>query len=174
VKTERRVFKGASTTIAYYRSGAGVIRVTGDEKGITSLDFVRKKKEARGALKPSLSECVSALEDFFAGRAFRIPKGLRPEGTPFQKKVWKVLLSVPPGTTVSYGEIAARVGRPKAVRATAQAIGRNKIAIFIPCHRVIENTGKLGGFAYGLKRKAWLLSHEKKFFGFRRFRKPLS
>lgn len=81
-------------------------------------------------------------------------------GTPFQEKVWSRLRKIPPGLTVSYGELAKSVGRPSAVRAVGGANGRNPVSIVVPCHRVIAADGTLGGYGGGLARKRWLLAHE--------------
>ncbi len=85
---------------------------------------------------------------------------LDPVGTQFQQAVWSALVSVPPGRTVSYGELAAMAGRAGASRAVGNAVGRNPIPIFVPCHRVIRSDGSLGGFSSGLGFKRWLLAHE--------------
>jgi len=84
-------------------------------------------------------------------------------GTPFQKEVWGALREIPGGTTLSYGELAARVGRPAASRAVGAANGANPIPIVVPCHRVIGADGSLTGFGSGLPRKRWLLEHESRF-----------
>lgn len=81
-------------------------------------------------------------------------------GTELQRSVWRALLEIPAGTTISYGELARRVGRPSAVRAVANAVGSNPIAVAVPCHRVIGADGSLTGFGGGLDRKRWLLNHE--------------
>jgi methylated-DNA-[protein]-cysteine S-methyltransferase len=81
-------------------------------------------------------------------------------GTPFQEKVWSRLRKIPPGQTISYGELARSIGRPSAVRAVAGANGRNPVSIVVPCHRVIAADGTLGGYGGGLQRKRWLLAHE--------------
>ena len=82
------------------------------------------------------------------------------QGTPFQLRVWQELCRIPLGSTIPYGELARRVGHPKAARAVGQAVGANPIAIIIPCHRVIAAHGSLGGYSGGLPRKRWLLEHE--------------
>ena len=82
------------------------------------------------------------------------------EGTPFQRTVWKALRRIKHGTTVSYGELARRIGRPSAVRAVGLANGQNPISIVVPCHRVIGSDGSLTGYGGGLSRKQWLLAHE--------------
>jgi methylated-DNA-[protein]-cysteine S-methyltransferase len=81
-------------------------------------------------------------------------------GTPFQQEVWRQLRAIPVGTTISYGELARRVGRPKAPRAVGMANASNPIALIVPCHRVIRTGGALGGYAFGLDYKRWLLAHE--------------
>lgn len=84
-------------------------------------------------------------------------------GTDFQRQVWQALREIPPGTTTSYGELAARIGRPSASRAVGAANGSNPIGIVVPCHRVIGASGTLTGYAGGLSRKRWLLDHERQF-----------
>jgi methylated-DNA-[protein]-cysteine S-methyltransferase len=83
-------------------------------------------------------------------------------GTPFQREVWKALREIPGGTTISYGQLASRVGRPSASRAVGAANGANPIPIVVPCHRVIGANGSLTGFGSGLPRKKWLLEHERR------------
>lgn len=82
------------------------------------------------------------------------------KGTPFQEQVWQALREIPPGRTVSYGELAASIGEPRAVRAVGLANSRNPVGIVIPCHRVIGADGSLTGYAGGMERKRWLLAHE--------------
>ncbi|GGC78622.1 methylated-DNA--[protein]-cysteine S-methyltransferase [Marinobacter halophilus] len=85
---------------------------------------------------------------------------LAPEGTTFQRDVWQALQSIPPGRTVSYSDVARMIGKPKAVRAVASACGANRLAVVIPCHRVVRADGGLGGFHWGLERKKALLNRE--------------
>jgi O-6-methylguanine DNA methyltransferase len=101
------------------------------------------------------------LDAYFRGRLrrFGVPLDLR--GTPFQRAVWKRLARVPYGTTMTYAELAARIGRPSAVRAVGHANGRNPVSIVIPCHRVVGTDGALHGYGGGLWRKRWLLEHER-------------
>ena len=105
------------------------------------------------------------LDEYFSGnrKEFNIP--LVTPGTDFQKAVWKELLEIPYGTTRSYQEQADALNRPDSVRAVANANGMNRISIIIPCHRVIGSDGSLTGYGGGLKRKKWLLDHEKKYSG---------
>ncbi|MHB8886630.1 MAG: methylated-DNA--[protein]-cysteine S-methyltransferase [Methylovirgula sp.] len=107
------------------------------------------------------SRAWEALEAYFAGdlRAIdAIP--VAGAGTPFQRDVWAALRHIPAGATLSYGGLAAKIGRPKAVRAVGLANGANPIAIFVPCHRVIGADASLTGYGGGLERKRWLLNHE--------------
>ena len=108
-----------------------------------------------------LKQIGSELEAYFSGRALHFATPLKLEGTPFQHDVWNALRAIAPGTTRTYGEVAASVGRPSAVRAVGRANGDNKLAIIIPCHRVIGADGTLTGYGGGLWRKAWLLEHER-------------
>lgn len=109
---------------------------------------------------PVLKEARAQLAAYFAGRCLRFELPLAPEGTTFQRSVWDALVAIPAGTTATYGEIAARIGKPHAARAVGMANHDNPIAIVIPCHRVIGASGKLTGYAGGLPMKSWLLSHE--------------
>lgn len=102
------------------------------------------------------------LEAYFAGDLTTFDLPLNPTGTDFQKQVWKALLQIPFGETVSYQAIANSINNPKAVRAVGAANGRNPIGIIVPCHRVIGANGSLTGYAGGLERKQWLLEHEQR------------
>lgn len=107
-----------------------------------------------------LTETVDQLRDYFetGRRPFDLP--LAPQGTAFQRAVWSVLQTIPAGETATYGEVAKRLGEPKAVRAVGAAVGRNPLSIIIPCHRVVGANGSLTGYAAGVERKAWLLDLE--------------
>jgi methylated-DNA-[protein]-cysteine S-methyltransferase len=107
-----------------------------------------------------LAEARRELVAYFDGtlREFRVP--LAPNGTEFQRRVWTALTHIPYGTTISYADLARRLGNLMAVRAVGAANGRNPIPIIVPCHRVIGSDGSLTGFGGGLDRKRWLLHHE--------------
>ena len=109
---------------------------------------------------PLLQEAEEQLNEYFAGarREFDLP--LAPKGTPFQKAVWAEMNKIPYGETRTYGQLAQAIGSPKAVRAVGLANGANKIAVIVPCHRVVGANGTLTGYAGGLERKRWLLAHE--------------
>lgn len=145
----------------YFKSEIGFIEIVGTEKGILSLGFTEAEPVNDSHLPTCMEECMGQLDAYFRGKrkAFSIDLILR--GTDFQKKVWKQLMKIPFGETVSYKDIAASVGNVKAVRAVGNANGRNKIPIIIPCHRVIATDGSLAGFGSGIWRKEWLLNHEK-------------
>ena len=112
------------------------------------------------SVDPILAEASGQLAAYFTGalRAFTLP--LAPNGTDFQRRVWRALEAIPYGATISYAELARRVGNTTAVRAVGAANGRNPIPIIVPCHRVIGSDGSLTGFGGGLDRKRWLLQHE--------------
>ena len=109
-----------------------------------------------------LRSTVKQLNNYFAGKTQKFDIPLRPVGTDFQEQVWKALRSINYGKTLSYGDIAKKIGNPKAVRAVGAAIGKNPLSIIVPCHRVIGSNGKLTGFAGGLKTKEFLLDLESR------------
>ena len=107
-----------------------------------------------------LASARSQLEAYLAGDLTEFDLALSSSGTPFQQQVWSELRRIPYGETISYAELAERIGNPKAVRAVGAANGRNPIAIIVPCHRVIGADGSMTGFGGGIERKVWLLGHE--------------
>jgi O-6-methylguanine DNA methyltransferase len=115
-------------------------------------------------LTPILQLTRTWLGDYFSGGAppLRQMLGLDPRGTPFELRVWSALLTIPPGTTTTYGELARRIGSSGGSRAVGMANGANAIAVVIPCHRVIGADGTLTGYGGGLHRKEWLLAHERR------------
>jgi methylated-DNA-[protein]-cysteine S-methyltransferase len=115
---------------------------------------------AAGVGDPVLDQAVRELIDYFEGRRRDFSLPLAPRGTPFQRRVWDALRDVPFGALESYGSLAARCAQPAAVRAVAQAVGRNPISLFIPCHRIVGSDSALTGFGGGLPRKQALLTLE--------------
>ena len=103
------------------------------------------------------------LQEYFEGKRTDFDLKLNPKGTEFQQKVWKSLLDIPYGKTVSYMDQTKKLGDVKAIRAVASANGKNPLWIVVPCHRVIGTNGSLTGYAGGLSRKKWLLEHENPF-----------
>lgn len=105
-------------------------------------------------------DVADQLDAYFAGELLTFDLEFNLRGTPFQRSVWQALCDIPYGETISYGELARRVGNPNASRAVGLANGRNPVAIIVPCHRVIGADGSLTGYGGGLERKTWLLEHE--------------
>lgn len=123
----------------------------------------RPPEEIFGVPDPSGLEAVAAeLEAYFAGELTEFTAPLATEGTPFQRTVWAALRQIPYGETVSYGQLADDIGRPRAVRAVGLANGRNPISIIVPCHRVVGADGSLTGYGGGIERKRFLLDFEHK------------
>lgn len=153
---------------AYYDAPIGILEITGTEKGILGICFVDKKIDPDPSIPLPLKDCCRQLYEYFVGDRQEFDLELLFEGTNFQKKVWKQLMKIPYGKTVSYKDIALVIKNEKAVRAVGSANGRNPISIIIPCHRVIAHDGTMGGYGGGLWRKEWLLDHEKKNSGIQR------
>jgi AraC family transcriptional regulator of adaptative response/methylated-DNA-[protein]-cysteine methyltransferase len=153
----------------------GPMMAVADEKALYLLEFVdrrglereveRLRKRTKSAIVPGVTEPIRSIErelaQYFEGTLTVFLTPLFCLGTPFQKSVWEQLIAIPPGETRSYQDIANALGKPTACRAVAQANGANQLAIVIPCHRVINASGELGGYGGGLTRKNWLLTHEK-------------
>jgi methylated-DNA-[protein]-cysteine S-methyltransferase len=113
-----------------------------------------------GETRGLLDRVEAQLNEYFAGKRTTFDLPLEPSGTDFQLSVWKLLRKIPYGVTTSYGELARRLGDPKATRAVGAANGANPIPIIVPCHRVVGSKGELTGFGGGIERKRWLLEHE--------------
>lgn len=111
----------------------------------------------------NLHGLTHAMSRYFAGELEVIDSlPVETGGTPFQRKVWRALRQIPCGRTISYAQLAERIGRPTAVRAVGHANGANPVSIVVPCHRVIGSDGSLSGYGGGIERKRWLLEHEKR------------
>jgi methylated-DNA-[protein]-cysteine S-methyltransferase len=151
----------------YLESPVGTLLIAGDD-AIRRIEFPQKGKPSRPephwkeSMRGPIAEAARQLREYFAGERNSFDLPLAPEGTPFQRSVWRRLQEIPYGETISYGELAKRVGNPKASRAVGAANGRNPVAIVIPCHRVIGADGTLTGFGGGLPTKEALLGLEKK------------
>jgi len=146
---------------AYYKSPIGWIKIVGSEQGIKEVEFARKAK-SDPSLFPCIKECLKQLDDYFNNKRVNFDLPLVIEGTDFQRSVWKALTKIPYGKTLSYADIATRIKNPKASRAVGNANNKNKLAIVVPCHRVIGRDGSLTGYASGVNKKDWLLKHESK------------
>ena len=150
---------GDNLKTMYMDSPVGLLEIQSTEQGVRTVNFVDKpfldiEESAYNTLT------MKQLEEYFAGKRtiFELPFDL--EGTPFQQRVWQELLKIPFGKTRSYMDVARALGDVKAIRAVGTANGSNRIAIIIPCHRVIGSDGSLTGYAGGLFRKKWLLDFE--------------
>jgi methylated-DNA-[protein]-cysteine S-methyltransferase len=157
-----------SHTIAPIRTPLGRMLAVVDREGaLVALDFDARTSAWRD-LRPDerrARRVIEALTRYFAGELREFSLALAPAGTPFQQRVWAELARVPYGTTISYGELARRLGDERAVRAVGGANGANPIAIVVPCHRVIGSDGTLTGYAGGLERKRALLELEARHSG---------
>ena len=136
----------------------GKLTLCADEAGLCALRF--GAQSVRSDALPLLDQAQRELEEYFAGRrsVFSVPLSIH--GTAFQERVWRALMEIPCGETITYGELARRVGNEKACRAVGMANHVNRIPIFIPCHRVVGANGKLTGYAGGLEIKRILLETE--------------
>jgi methylated-DNA-[protein]-cysteine S-methyltransferase len=143
----------------------GRLLITGDKNGLRGISFLSGLHpaavlESWEPAEEPFREAVAQLAAYFAGRLRRFDLALAPEGTPFQRDVWSALTEIPYGETVSYSELARRIGRPAATRAVGAANGKNPLPIVIPCHRVIGANGSLTGFGGGISIKRRLLDLE--------------
>lgn len=169
-QAERRTFRREIVP-----SPIGAIIVVTDEQGrLRALDFTDYEERMQRLLRlhygagavtlaeaRSPSRAARALGAYLAGKVSAIDDvPVETGGTGFQREVWAELRRIPPGRTISYGTLAARLGRPKAVRAVGLANGANPVGIVVPCHRVIGADGSLTGYGGGIERKRWLLAHE--------------
>jgi methylated-DNA-[protein]-cysteine S-methyltransferase len=138
----------------------GRAKIIGNDAGISSISVVDEDLPLTSSIPDNLEECVNQLDKYFEGSLKEFNVKLNPKGTEFQKRVWKELVNIPYGKTISYLDLSKRLGDIKAIRAVAKANAKNPIWILIPCHRVIGSDGSLTGYAGGLHRKKWLLDHE--------------
>jgi methylated-DNA-[protein]-cysteine S-methyltransferase len=149
--------------VAWIESPVGLLRASASDTALHLLEFVAadSTQVQPGASTPLLDQTRRELAEYFAGARRRFEVPLSFPGTPFQERVWTVLCTIGYGERISYLEESRRVGDEKAIRAVAQANGQNPIAILVPCHRVINSDGKLGGYGGGLLRKQFLLDLER-------------
>jgi len=149
----------------YYQSPVGLLKIGSTDHYISELTFVDNKEQISHG-EPGVSEiihqCTEQLIEFFNGQRQHFDVPIYQHGTAFQQKVWGELLNIPYGRTISYMDLAKRLGDPKVIRAAATTNGKNNIAIIVPCHRVIGTNSSLTGYSGGLWRKKWLLEHEFK------------
>lgn len=145
----------------FINSPLGITKIIGDENGISVISVSDVgTNEVSKEIPAVLQDAVLQLNEYFEGKRTDFNLKLNPQGTEFQQKVWKSLLEIPYGKTVSYMDQTKKLGDVKAIRAVASANGKNPLWIVVPCHRVIGTNGSLTGYAGGLSRKKWLLEHE--------------
>jgi methylated-DNA-[protein]-cysteine S-methyltransferase len=147
----------------YYHSPVGLLKISGTEHFISEVSFFDKvQKPATRNMPQLVIQCIEQLIQYFQGerRVFELP--IHQTGSEFQQEVWSELMTIPFGKTISYLELARKIGELKATRAVANANGKNNVAIIVPCHRVIGSNRELVGYGGGLWRKKWLLEHEAK------------
>lgn len=161
--------RGVTINWAIIATSLGPMLLAATRKGVCRLSFAEGREElaarfpnadlfeGEAGFSALAKQVIDAVEQ--PASAPDIPLDVK--GTVFQEAVWRELRKIPPGETRSYGQIAAAVGKPKAVRATGSANGANCVAVLIPCHRVVRSDGSLGGYAYGAKIKQKLLEKEK-------------
>lgn len=146
-----------------YDSPAGLLWLAGRDGVLTGLSFEKTHEEC----VPGNFDAVKCwLDDYFRGIPRQICFPMELSGTPFQQQIWDLLLKIPYGKTVTYGQLAKQAAgilakEKMSAQAVGQAVGHNPIAIVIPCHRVVGAGGKLTGYAYGIEKKQWLLDHEQ-------------
>ena len=145
--------------VAFIKTPLGIAKIVGDEEGISIISIL-SEGELSIPIPNELQEAISQLQDYFSGKRNDFNFKLNPKGTDFQQNVWKELLKIPFGKTITYLDLAKKLGDPKVIRAAASANGKNPLWIVVPCHRVIGTDGSLTGYAGGLWRKQWLLEHE--------------
>jgi len=165
--------------VAWIESPIGPMLAAASDDGVALLEFADRRalrtqvatlrRHFPGPVVPGsndhLDELAAELDEYFAGRRRSFDVALARKGTPFQEDVWKRLAAIPSGETRSYADIAREIGRPIAVRAVARANGHNRLAILVPCHRVIGSDGSATGYGGGVWRKEWLLAHEREHAG---------
>lgn len=162
---------------AVYQSPMGEILLAADEAGLTGLWFEGQKyyacglgKEYRAGETPAIRDARHFLDVYFKGKEPDFMPPVHMTGTPFQIEVWEILRRIPYGETVTYGEIAKKLAGERGLsemsaRAVGGAVGRNRISVIIPCHRVVGSGGSLTGYAGGIDRKKKLLTLESVYFG---------
>jgi AraC family transcriptional regulator, regulatory protein of adaptative response / methylated-DNA-[protein]-cysteine methyltransferase len=173
----RREGRGVTITYATVDSPVGLMMIGATDRGICFVQFGSSRSELLAALRneyaqaeltpmrepvhPDFQRWIGSLTNYLAGRQPHLDLPLDIRATAFQMRVWTYLQSIPYGEVQSYGEVAAGIGNPKAVRAVASACAANNVALVIPCHRVIRGTGEMGGYRWGLPRKRTLIDMER-------------
>lgn len=145
---------------AIIKTPLGFTEIIGDKNGISKIHVFDEEQIITTQIPKQLQNAISQLNEYFEGNRTNFDFKLNPKGTAFQQKVWQELFKIPFGKTMSYQELSIKLGDVKAIRAVANANGKNPLWIVVPCHRIIGSDGSLTGYAGGLWRKKWLLDHE--------------
>lgn len=145
----------------YFKSKTGMIEIIIENEQLTNLSFVDKSQFINSKDDIVIANCLQQLAMYFDKKItnFSVPMGLK--GTPFQELVWSKACAIPYGTTLTYEQLAINIGHPKAVRAVGTALGKNPIAIIVPCHRVVSKNKNIINYRYGSDIKMFLLKHEQ-------------
>lgn len=155
------------SAITFLETPIGLLKIVGDEEAIKLVTFTEEVLRSTDGKVPNVVRTAKfQLKEYFEGKRIAFDLQLAPEGTVFQRQVWKGLEEIPFGKTSTYAKQAVKLGDQKKLRAVGAANGRNPIAIIIPCHRIIGSDGSLTGYAGGIERKRWLLKHEGSIPGF--------
>lgn len=143
---------------SYLETPIGILRILSNGKAIIEIKFV----DTEGPEDPDIhtESAITQLKEYFDGTRNAFQLEIKPDGTEFEHQVWDELKNISMGTTISYGNLAYKLGNKKMAQAVGSANGKNPIAIVIPCHRVTGSDNSLTGYAGGLQRKEWLLKHE--------------
>lgn len=164
---------GEVISFAFVRTELGLLILGATERGVAFLQFGESEAELKQALSATfcaatiienidaLTQWIERIQQYAQGKTNNIELPVDMKGTTFEQSVWRYLQQIPPGETRTYTQVAEAIGRPKAVRAVASACAANRIAMAIPCHRVIRTDGGLGGYRWGLRRKETLLANER-------------
>jgi len=177
-KTIKPIKQHSALKTASFDSPLGPMIAIADDKGLYLLEFDERRgltrelenlRKVKGDIISGMNDPIlfiqNELKRYFSGKLTEFKTPFHILGTPFQQQVWNALIQIPYGETKSYLEQAKVIKKPTAFRAVANANGRNQLAILIPCHRIINSNGNLGGYGGGLHRKQWLLDHEKRIKG---------
>ena len=146
-------------------SPVGMLRLTASARGVKSIEVIKGSRAANATVARNgagaiVRQAEKELREYFSGRRQKFTVKLDLDGTEFQRTAWEAMRRIPFGSTISYGEQAKAIGKPKAFRAVGSANGRNPVPIIVPCHRVLASDGSLGGYSLGLSMKRRLLALE--------------
>lgn len=150
-------------TSCIIKTPLGFTKIEGDQDGISAITVLNSEEKITDIIPEELEDCAIQLQEYFEGGRTQFDLKLNPSGTEFQKRVWDKLLEIPYGKTITYLDLSKHLGDVKAIRAVANANGKNPLWIVVPCHRVIGSDGSMTGYAGGIHRKKWLLEHESPF-----------